>query len=78
MKLLTHNMLACHIRGVENGYPFKIEAVEVARHPAEYDPDFLRHILPRLEWPALLEGAKAVELLFFLFLSRSFHPLLLV
>lgn len=61
MKLLTHNMLACHIRGVENGYPFKIEAVEVARFPAEYDPDFLRHILPRLEWPALLEGARAVS-----------------
>lgn len=29
MKLLTHNMLQCHIKGVQNGYPFKIEAEKV-------------------------------------------------
>ena len=26
MKLLTHNMLASHVKGVTNGYPLKIEA----------------------------------------------------
>lgn len=29
MKLLTHNMLQCHIKGVKNGYPLKIEAEKV-------------------------------------------------
>lgn len=29
MKLLTHNMLQCHIKGVQNGYPFKVEAEKV-------------------------------------------------
>ena len=29
MRLITHNMLKCNIRGVENGYPLKIEAEEV-------------------------------------------------
>ena len=29
MKLLTHNMLSCHIKGVKNGYPFKIDPVKV-------------------------------------------------
>jgi multifunctional methyltransferase subunit TRM112 len=29
MKLLTHNMLQCHIKGVQNGYPLKIEAEKV-------------------------------------------------
>ncbi len=24
MKLLTHNMLTSHVKGVKNGYPFKI------------------------------------------------------
>lgn len=25
MKLITHNMLKCNIKSVENGYPLKIE-----------------------------------------------------
>ena len=29
MKLLTHNMLSCHIKGVNNGYPFKIDPGKV-------------------------------------------------
>lgn len=27
MRLLTHNMLKCNIRGVENGYPLQIEVI---------------------------------------------------
>lgn len=38
MKLLTHNMLACHIKGVKNGYPFKIEAEKVEEREADFDP----------------------------------------
>ncbi len=57
MKLLTHNMLSCHIKGVQNGFPFKIEPVKVEQVDADYDPDFLRHIYPRLEWKALCEAA---------------------
>jgi multifunctional methyltransferase subunit TRM112 len=60
MKLLTHNMLACHIKGVTNGFPFKIEATTVATHEMDFDPDFLRHIFPRIEWAALREGAEAL------------------
>ncbi|CAL8469001.1 g8542 [Coccomyxa elongata] len=57
MKLLTHNMLSCHIKGVQNGFPFKIDPVKVQEVDADYDPDFLRHIFPRLEWKALCEAA---------------------
>ena len=60
MKLLTHNMLACHIKGVQNGFPFKIDAQKVRKVDADYDPDFLRHIYPRLEWPALREAAQSM------------------
>jgi multifunctional methyltransferase subunit TRM112 len=60
MKLLTHNMLQCHIKGVQNGYPFKIEASKVETHEMDFDPDFLRHIFPRLRWDALKEGAEAM------------------
>ncbi|GBG00582.1 multifunctional methyltransferase subunit [Raphidocelis subcapitata] len=60
MKLLTHNMLACTIKGVQNGFPLKIEAEEVVEREADFDPDFLRHIFPKLEWAAFLEGARAL------------------
>mmetsp|Transcript_3934 Transcript_3934/g.8439 ORF Transcript_3934/g.8439 Transcript_3934/m.8439 type:complete len:124 (-) Transcript_3934:484-855(-) len=60
MKLLTHNMLACHIKGVKKNYPFLIEAVKVENREADYDPDFLRHIFSRIQWPAFLEGAQAM------------------
>lgn len=56
MKLLTHNMLACHIKGVQNGYPFRIEPTKVEEVDADYDPEFLRHIYPRLDW-SVLRGA---------------------
>lgn len=58
MKLLTHNMLSSHIKGVQNGFPLKIDPVKVEQVDADYDPDFLRHIFPRLDWKAL-RGAAA-------------------
>lgn len=61
MKLLTHNMLACHIKGVKNGYPFKIEANKVERVNADYDPDFLRRMYNRLKWDAFLDGARSLD-----------------
>lgn len=60
MKLLTHNMLACPIKGVKEGYPFAIEATEVATKEVEYDPDFLRHIFPRVEYDALRAASESL------------------
>lgn len=60
MKLLTHNMLQCHIKGVKNGYPMGIEAESVETREMDYEPDFLRHIFPRIDWPALKAGAEAM------------------
>ena len=60
MKLLTHNMLSCHIEGVQNGYPFTIEPIKVEEVDADYDPDFLRHIYPRLDWSALRVAATSM------------------
>lgn len=37
MRLITHNMLKCNIRGVENGYPLKIVAEKVETIPVEID-----------------------------------------
>mmetsp|Transcript_7361 Transcript_7361/g.14500 ORF Transcript_7361/g.14500 Transcript_7361/m.14500 type:complete len:124 (-) Transcript_7361:367-738(-) len=62
MKLLTHNMLACHIKGVKNGYPFDIEVEKTQIVNADYDPDFLVRMVPKLNWPAFLQGAKQMGL----------------
>lgn len=60
MKLITHNMLSCPIKGVKNGFPFRIEVGEVATREADFDPDFLRHILPRIEYGALRAAAASL------------------
>eukprot|EP00475_Leptophrys_vorax_P031123 TRINITY_DN47075_c0_g1_i1.p1 TRINITY_DN47075_c0_g1~~TRINITY_DN47075_c0_g1_i1.p1 ORF type:complete len:123 (-),score=17.44 TRINITY_DN47075_c0_g1_i1:470-838(-) len=60
MKLLTHNMLQCTVKGVKNGYPLKIEAVEFEDKEAEFNPDFLRHVFPKIDWPALRDAAETL------------------
>jgi multifunctional methyltransferase subunit TRM112 len=88
MKLLTHNMLASHVKGVSETFPLGIEVEKVKRRgetaprsllasrsrfstrsltlhqvetvEADFDAAFLRHILPRLDWPALVTGAAAL------------------
>mmetsp|Transcript_13277 Transcript_13277/g.21673 ORF Transcript_13277/g.21673 Transcript_13277/m.21673 type:complete len:131 (+) Transcript_13277:80-472(+) len=57
MKLLTHNMLTCNVKGVKNGYPLKIEAAKHEVRETEMNADFLRSIVPRLEWKAFREAA---------------------
>lgn len=59
MKLLTHNMLACHIRSHkhETPQPFIIEATEIEEMDADFDSDFLRHIWDRIEWGTLRAAA---------------------
>lgn len=38
MKLLTHNMLACHIKGITNTYPLLIEVTKVETRDADFNP----------------------------------------
>ena len=60
MRLITHNMLRCNVKGVKNGYPLKIEVVKVESVDAEYNPDFVTRMIPKLDWNALVTGAKEV------------------
>lgn len=54
-------MLQCHIKNVKNGYPFKIDAQKVETREVDFDPDFLRHIFPRIRWDALREATGVVS-----------------
>lgn len=60
MRLLTHNMLTCNIRGVTNGYPLKLEASTTEIRETDFNPEFLRRIFSKIEWKALREGAIAL------------------
>lgn len=37
MRLVTHNMLRCNVKGVESGYPLRIEAVDVQNVAADFN-----------------------------------------
>ena len=37
MRLVTHNMLKCNVKGVENGYPLRIEVEKSEIIPCDYD-----------------------------------------
>ncbi|XP_009145357.1 multifunctional methyltransferase subunit TRM112 homolog A [Brassica rapa] len=60
MRLITHNMLSCNIKGVTNGFPLKIEAEKVIEKEVDFNPEFLRHMFAKIEWKALVEAARSL------------------
>lgn len=60
MRLLTHNMLSCNIKGVTNGYPLTIEASKWMAKEVDFNGDFLRNIFVKIEWKVLIEAAKVM------------------
>lgn len=60
MRLLTHNMLSCNIKGVTKGFPLKIEATKVIEKQVEMNADFLKNMFLKLEWMALVEASKSM------------------
>nr|BAD43792.1 hypothetical protein [Arabidopsis thaliana]BAD43819.1 hypothetical protein [Arabidopsis thaliana] len=60
MRLITHNMLSCNIKGVTSGFPLRIEAGSVIEKEVDFNPDFIRHMFAKIEWKALVEGARSM------------------
>lgn len=61
MRLLTHNLLACHAKGCgssSNNFPLQLRNVQLELIDAEYNPVFLKGFLPKLAWPALVATAR--------------------
>ena len=42
------------------GYPLGLEVVSMEVRISEFNADFIRQVLPSLDWPAVLIGASAV------------------
>ncbi|XP_075902775.1 multifunctional methyltransferase subunit TRM112-like protein [Nelusetta ayraudi] len=58
MKLLTHNMLTSHVKGVTKGYPLLIKATEVKMNDVEFNLEFVTRMIPKLEWSVLVKAAE--------------------
>lgn len=64
MKVLTTNFLTCPItpcRSSPLSFPLHFRDAELVRTPTPYNALFLRNLLPRLEWAALLSTAAEVS-----------------
>ncbi|CAD7957147.1 unnamed protein product [Amoebophrya sp. A120] len=58
MRLLTHNMLQCNKKGVQNGFPLRIKASKIVYEETEFNAVFIAAMVRKVEYPALL---KAIE-----------------
>jgi hypothetical protein len=66
MKLLTHNFLNCAAKTCKaspDAFPLKFDQVELTSVEMDYNPQFLINVLPRVDWPALLQTAIEAGLL---------------
>lgn len=58
MKLLTYNFLTSKcIRGVQVGFPLKLNIVETKVVHTDFNSEFITRMLPRLEWSAICAAA---------------------
>ncbi|KAF8597494.1 Trm112p-domain-containing protein [Ceratobasidium sp. AG-I] len=59
VRLLTHNVLACHAKGcTSNNFPLRFKDAQLVVRDAEFNPDFLKRFMPRLDWGALISSAR--------------------
>jgi len=62
VRLITHNLLACHAKGcTSNNFPLAFKDAQVEIREAEFNEDFLRGFMPKIEWDALVNAAREVH-----------------
>ncbi|KAI8140783.1 hypothetical protein BJV82DRAFT_621081 [Fennellomyces sp. T-0311] len=55
MRLITHNMLQCHVKNCNtNNFPLQFQDAQLELIEAEFNPEFLVNMLPKIEWDALV------------------------
>jgi multifunctional methyltransferase subunit TRM112 len=61
MKLLTHNLLRSNVKGVKKGYPLRIEVGKVEVKETEFNSEFIKRMLDRLDWAALRSATSQLD-----------------
>jgi len=63
MRLLTHNSLKCPVKGLSEGYrPLGLEIIEMNVNESKFNSEFIKKLIPSLDWSGILIVAKAVGL----------------
>ncbi|KAF8912468.1 hypothetical protein EDD21DRAFT_393794 [Dissophora ornata] len=63
MRLITHNMLQCHVKGCNaNNFPLELQEVVLEQEEAEMNEDFLRNMLGKLEYEALVATSLKLDI----------------
>lgn len=62
MRFLTHNSLRCHLKGLKTDEPFDIEIKDMDIEESECNIDFIKQLLPSLDWKGVIIAAKSIEL----------------
>ncbi|SNX84607.1 related to TRM112 - subunit of tRNA methyltransferase complex [Melanopsichium pennsylvanicum] len=63
MRLLTHNLLACHAKTCQttsNNFPLILKDVQLEIIQADSNEIFIKGFLPKLDWPALVKTARSL------------------
>ncbi|TFK38403.1 Trm112p-domain-containing protein [Crucibulum laeve] len=59
VRLITHNLLACHVKDCNtNNFPLEFKDAQIELRETEFNPEFVRGIIPKLEWKALVDTAR--------------------
>ncbi|KDN38458.1 Trm112p-domain-containing protein [Tilletiaria anomala UBC 951] len=61
MRLLTHNLLACNAKTcitTSNNFPLKFSNVSLELIEADWNEDFIRGFVPKIEWNALVSASR--------------------
>jgi multifunctional methyltransferase subunit TRM112 len=53
MRLITHNMLKCNVKGVERGYPLAIEAETMEVIESDFSADLIKNVLRKIDYSTL-------------------------
>lgn len=63
MKVLTSNFTTCAIKSCRtssNAFPLHFQNAELEQQELDFQPEFIRNILPRVDWNALQITANEV------------------
>ena len=81
MKVLTLNFISCAVKACKSAresFPLHLKDAVLKQNYTDLNPLFLRNILPRLDWDALVVTSAEVCPCFFFCSSRRSSPLCVV
>lgn len=64
MKVITANFVTCAVKECKTSpasFPLRFQDAELVQQEIEFQPEFIRNIVPRIDWEALRTTASQVK-----------------